>query len=205
VPEERWRDRSLCPGRKAEGALVDEFQQDSPAAKAGLAAGDVSAPLKDSRELARKIGSMAPGTSVKLSILRKGEEKTVALTLGEAPNERKASSGTNTSRAPASDGSRFGLTLAAAGDVAGAGSKGVVVVAVDPGGAATDHGFEVGNIILDVNKKAVSTPSDIRTALSETESQCGQTVRSPTARRLGCWSQAVRGLRRLGQECPLDP
>jgi serine protease Do len=78
---------------KAVGALVDESQQDSPAAKAGVAAGDVitaldGAPLKDSRELARKIGSMAPGTSVKLSILRNGEDKTLALTLGEAPNER---------------------------------------------------------------------------------------------------------------------
>ena len=55
--------------------------------------------------------------------------------------------------------------------MADAGSKGVVVVAVDPGGAAADQGFEVGNIILDVNKKAVSTPSDMRTALSEAESQ----------------------------------
>jgi serine protease Do len=78
---------------KAEGVLVDESQQDSPAAKAGVAAGDVitaldGVPLKDSRELARKIGSMAPGTSVNLSILRNGEDKTLALTLGEAPNER---------------------------------------------------------------------------------------------------------------------
>ena len=80
---------------KAEGALVGASQQDSPAAKAGVAAGDVitaldGAPLKDSRELARKIGSMAPGTSVKLSIIRNGEAKTLALTLGEAPHERKA-------------------------------------------------------------------------------------------------------------------
>ena len=75
---------------KAEGALVDVSQRDSPAAKAGVAAGDIitaldGAPLKDSRELARKIGSMAPGTSVKLSIIRNGEEKTLALTLGEGP------------------------------------------------------------------------------------------------------------------------
>ena len=75
---------------KAEGALVDVSQRDSPAAKAGVAAGDIisaldGAPLKDSRELARKIGSMAPGTSVKLSIIRNGEKKTLALTLVEGP------------------------------------------------------------------------------------------------------------------------
>ena len=159
---------------KAEGALVDVSQRDSPAAKAGVAAGDIisaldGAPLKDSRELARKIGSMAPGTSVKLSIIRNGEEKTLALTLGAAPTERKAHSGTEQSTIPTSQGGRFGLTLAAAGEVAGAGSKGVVVVAVDRDGTAAERGFAAGNIILDVDRKAVSTPSDVRTALSEAE------------------------------------
>jgi serine protease Do len=159
---------------KAEGALVDVSQRDSPAAKAGVAAGDIisaldGVPLKDSRELARKIGSMAPGSSVNLSIVRNGEEKTLALTLGEAPTERKAHSGTEQSTIPTSQGGRFGLTLAAAGEVAGAGSKGVVVVAVDRDGTAAERGFAAGNIILDVDRKAVSTPSDVRTALSEAE------------------------------------
>jgi serine protease Do len=92
------------------------------------------------------------------------------VTLGEAPTERKYSR-TEQSTTSASPDSRFGLTLAAAGDVAGAGNKGVVVVAVDPDGAAAEHGVKVGNIILDVNRKAVSTPSDVRTALSEAESE----------------------------------
>src|SRR6202163_208870 len=54
------------PGlKKAEGALVSEPQNDSPAAKAGIMAGDVITTMdgnavKDSRTLARKIGSMAP-------------------------------------------------------------------------------------------------------------------------------------------------
>jgi serine protease Do len=89
---------------KTEGALVDASQPGSPAAKAGVAAGDVitaldGAPLKDSRELARKIGSMAPGSSVNLSIVRNGENKTLTLTLGEAPTG-KAHSGTEKTRFP---------------------------------------------------------------------------------------------------------
>ena len=112
---------------------------------------------------------MAPGTSVNLSIIRNGEKKTLALTLGEAPTERKAHAATKQSTIPASQGGRFGLTLAAAGEVAGAGSKGVVVVAVDRDGSAAERGFAAGNIILDVDRKAVSTPSDVRTALSEAE------------------------------------
>ena len=73
--------------KKAEGALVSEPQVDSPAAKAGITSGDVITTLdgnavKDSHTLARKIGSMAPGTSVKLGVLHNGSEKTVTLTLG---------------------------------------------------------------------------------------------------------------------------
>ena len=54
---------------------------------------------------------------------------------------RKAHSGTEQSTIPTSQGGRFGLTLAAAGEVAGAGSKGVVVVAVDRDGTAAERGF----------------------------------------------------------------
>jgi serine protease Do len=81
--------------KKAEGALVSEPQVDSPAAKAGITSGDVITTLdgtavKDSPMLARKISSMAPGTSVKLGVLHNGSEKTVTLTLGTLPDERQA-------------------------------------------------------------------------------------------------------------------
>jgi serine protease Do len=74
----------------AQGALVVEPQPNSPAAKAGLASGDIITSLngesiKDDRELMKKVGDMAPGTSVKLAVLRKGEQITVTLTLGELP------------------------------------------------------------------------------------------------------------------------
>jgi S1-C subfamily serine protease len=77
--------------KKPEGVLVvDEPQSGSPAAKAGVLAGDVITAVdgnevKDARDLARKIIAMAPGTAVKLSVQRKGEEKTLSLTLGQQP------------------------------------------------------------------------------------------------------------------------
>jgi serine protease Do len=79
--------------KKAEGALVAEPQSDSPAAKAGVLAGDVITAVdgndvKYPGDVARKIGAMAPGTEVKLSIQRRGEEKTVSLTLGQPPDPR---------------------------------------------------------------------------------------------------------------------
>src|SRR6202795_5411944 len=82
--------------KQAQGAMVDNPQDGSPAAKAGIEAGDVitavnGASVKDSRDLARNISMMAPGSSVKLDILRKGETKTLTLALGEMPNDRQAS------------------------------------------------------------------------------------------------------------------
>ena len=145
--------------KKAEGALVSEPQVDSPAAKAGITSGDVITTLdgnavKDSHMLARKISSMAPGTSVKLGVLHNGSEKTVTLTLGTLPDERQA----NAAPQGSDNGTpRLGMTLAPAGTV-GAGNQGVAVTAVDPNGPAAERGMQSGDVILDVAGKAVSNP-----------------------------------------------
>jgi serine protease Do len=158
--------------KKAVGALVSEPQRDGPAAKAGIESGDVISTVDgntvaDSRELARKIGTMAPGTSVKLGLVRHGEEKTVTLTLGTLPNERQAAATPNTHDVPDSDVPKLGLTLAPGSKVGGSEGNGVVVTAVDPNGVAADHGFQVGDVILDVGGRTVSNPGDVRKQLAE--------------------------------------
>jgi serine protease Do len=155
--------------KKAEGALVDEPQSGSPAAKAGIMSGDVITAVdghdvKDSRDLARQIGAMAPGTSAKLSIWRKGEAKTVSLTIGELSDQRQANAdpqGTSDNGTP-----RLGLTLAPASDVGGAGNQGVAVMAVDPNGPAAEYGIKTGDVILDIAGKMVSKPEDVRQELA---------------------------------------
>jgi serine protease Do len=153
--------------KKAEGALVSEPQNDSPAAKAGILAGDVittldGAAVKDSRTLVRKIGVMAPGTSVKLGVMHNGSERTVTLTLGTLPDERQANAGSQgTEGTP-----RLGLTLAPASAV-GAGNQGVAVTAIDPNGPAADHGMQSGDVILDVAGKTVSNPSDVSKEIAD--------------------------------------
>jgi serine protease Do len=161
--------------KEAKGAMVDEPQDDSPATKAGIAAGDVitavnGTPVKDSRDLARRIAAMAPGTSAKLDILHKGDAKTVTVELGTLPNQRQASANHEHNGPTARGIPHLGLTLAPADDVAGAGTKGVVVTGVDPDGPAAERGFRSGDVILDVGGKSVSSVRDVRKALKDAKS-----------------------------------
>ena len=127
-------------------------------------------PVKDSRDLARNVAALAPGSSVKLDILRNGESKTLTITLGELPKRQHANAG-NQEMQPDSGSPHVGLRLVRANEVAGSGGKGVVVTDVDPKGSAAEHGFQSGDVIVDVGGKAVGDASDVRQALSEAKSQ----------------------------------
>ncbi|HEY7997574.1 MAG TPA: Do family serine endopeptidase [Pseudolabrys sp.] len=167
--------------KKAEGALVAEPQADSPAKKAGIEAGDVitavdGKQVKDARDLAKRIGALAPKTSVKLAILHSGSEKTVTLTLGELPNNKEARADTITPDSSTADLAKLGLTLAPAARVAGAGSQGVVVTGIDSSGVAADHGFSTGDVILEVAGKSVSTPSEVRSVIASARTEGKRTV-----------------------------
>ena len=161
--------------KKAEGALVAEPQDGSPAAKAGILSGDVitavdGTPVKDARELARTIGTIAPNATVKLDIIRGGQAKTISLTLGEMPGQQQAKTDTGNSE-PTSGVPHLGLSVAPASEVSGAGAQGVVVTAVDPDGPAAEQGFQTGTVILDVGGKSVANVGDVRKALVDAKAQ----------------------------------
>jgi serine protease Do len=169
-------------GLKAtQGALVAEPQANSPAVKAGIQAGDVitavnGAPVRDARDLARQIGTMSPGSTVRLTVMQKGEQKTISVTLGELPNEREARA-TPESREPSGLAiPRLGLTLAPATEVAGSGNEGVVVTAVEPDGVAADQGFKAGDVILEVAGRKVASPADVRAGISNAQREGRRTV-----------------------------
>ncbi len=170
--------------KEARGAIVDNPQDGSPAAKAGIEAGDVitavnGTAIKDSRDLARTIATLAPGTSVKLEVFRKGDSKTVTLALGELPNERQAKENRNSDERrgqPNAGTPRLGLSLAPAGDVQGAGQSGVVVTEVDPQGPAAQRGIQTGDVILNVGGKAVASVGDVRSELAQAKSSGKRSV-----------------------------
>jgi serine protease Do len=155
--------------KKAEGAMVLEPQANGPAAKAGIESGDVitavnGEAVKDSRELARTIGNLPPGASVKLNVLHKGKDETLSMTLGQLPAMQEANADSG-SQGQHSDVPRLGLTVAPANSVAGAGKTGVVVTDVDPNSAAAARGLKQGDVILEVAGKSVANPGDISDAV----------------------------------------
>jgi len=156
--------------KHARGAIVDQPQPGSPAAKVGIKAGDVITAIngksvKDSRDLARTIGMMTPGTTVKVALVHNGEAKTLSVTLAKLPKEQTAMAGNNGHGAKGLP--RLGLQLAPASEVAGAGQKGVAVVGVDPSGPAAERGIRTGDVILDVGGKSVANAGEVRSALKQ--------------------------------------
>jgi serine protease Do len=143
------------------GALVDNVQDGTPAAKAGLKAGDVITAINGeavatSRELTRKIAAFKPGTNVELTYRRGGKVETASAQLGTLPNKNTAPAESRKDRSQ-----QLGLRLAPAQEVPGAGDQGVAIVGVDPSSLAADKGLEDGDVILEVDGQAVSTPGEV--------------------------------------------
>ena len=157
--------------KKAQGALVVAPQKDGPAAKAGVEAGDVitaanGQSVKDARELARIIGGFAPGSTVKLDVLHKGQSKVVSLTLGQLPNAQQAKADTEADGKGSTQGidvPHLGLRLAPG--KADSASNGVVITKVEPKSTAAERGLKKGDVILEVAGKNVMKPGDVGAAL----------------------------------------
>jgi serine protease Do len=180
----------------AQGALVSEPQPGSPAAKAGIESGDIITavngnPVKDARDLAKQIGLMAPNSSVKLTVIRKGAERTITLTLGQMPSDqpqarRQPDIQRERDQGPVSI-PRLGLRLAPATD-----DEGAVVRNVEPDGIAAEHGLQVGDIILEAAGKRVRNPRDVVTAVTAAQNDGKRTVLLRVKSRQGTRFVAIR-------------
>lgn len=149
---------------EAKGAIVSDITADSPAEKAGIEEGDTilqvnGRDVKDAKDLARKVAALSPNSIAKLAILRDGKNETLNVTLGQQTADRVALA------SPAASGESkmddLGLTLAPSSDVPGSVANGVVVVGVEDGSEAAEKGLQVGDVIVEVGGKTVTSPKDV--------------------------------------------
>lgn len=156
---------------KDQGALVVEPQEGSPGAKAGLEAGDVilaldGKPIKNARDLSVKVASAGPSTEVDLSVWRKGETKSIEVTLGDLANAGGNAQQDEGERAPApakqDDLPSMGLTVAPteSGD-------GLLIADVDPDSEAAARGISEGDRIASINNTEVKDVAEAKRILAE--------------------------------------
>jgi serine protease Do len=74
--------------KEARGALVAEAVKGSPAEKAGIKTGDTilaveGQPIREARDLSRRIAAYAPGRTVQVTVYRDGQERQVSLEIAK--------------------------------------------------------------------------------------------------------------------------
>jgi serine protease Do len=165
-----------------QGALIGDVERGSPADKAGLHPGDVVIKLDanlvpDSRSLQLAIGQMQPGRVVHLTIIRDGKQSEVSATLVEHPNppkkEESSSNERDSSASQILDGVQAtAMTSQIARELQlPANTKGVVLMEVAPGSAAADAGLKRGDVILEVNRKPITTLEQLAQSVSHSGKQ----------------------------------
>src|SRR5690606_27390735 len=159
----------------ARGALVAAVTPAGPAEQAGIQPGDVilsfdGKRVERMRRLPRIVAETRIGRDVQAEVWRKGETKTLSITVGEL----KEPDDTETA-AVAQDGEKpeevmvasLGLSVAPitpelrsrheiTEDVTG-----LVVTGIEPGGPAEDKAIQVGDVIVEVNQDPVAEAADV--------------------------------------------
>jgi serine protease Do len=100
---------------KAQGVLVRGVEEDSPAEKAGIEAGDIitrfdGKAVDKPADLPRAVGNTKPGSKVGITVFRRGSAKELSITVAEIAAEKVAAAAPD-KKAPAASGQHWGLTV----------------------------------------------------------------------------------------------
>src|SRR6202522_1264835 len=151
------------------GALIASVTPDSPASDAGLKEGDVVTAVnghsvETGSDLQVIVSEDAPGSKIELDVMRNGHSEKVELTVGEYHKQQEVASAAG----PEDGHPRLGIAISdltpdvrqqlnLPPDV-----KGVAVAQVQPGSPAEDAGLSGGDVILEINRKPVSSADQFR-------------------------------------------
>jgi membrane-associated protease RseP (regulator of RpoE activity) len=175
------------------GVIVKMVVPGSPADEAGLRQSDIilrfdGHKLTDSDELIRYMRRQKPGDEVTIDVVRKGEEKSVAVVLGTRDDDRDLDKdmmknlpptlsyydkSLNLYRSSLSD-SYIGVTLEnlnyQLGEYFGVkDGKGALITEVMDDSPATKAGLKAGDVIIEIDGTEVDEPSDVREGVREKE------------------------------------
>jgi serine protease Do len=154
---------------RSHGALVEEVEPDSPARASGVAAGDVIVAVDGqdvghSEDLPRMIASHAPGSHVKLSVVRDKQKREIDVTLAKLEDKTASNdaAGGDDSQADPETAQRSNAIGVRVAEQDGH----VVVERVAPDGPA-DGKLRPGDVIDEVNRAHVSSASDLAAKLKD--------------------------------------
>lgn len=165
---------------KPKGALVANVNPDSPAAEAGLKAGDVilsydGKPIDRSGLLPPMVGATPSGSKVPVEILRNGHAETVTVKIGrlqEKPETLAGNSDQNTDKAA------LGLAVSDLDkqqrQSLGLKDQGVLVNGMQPDSPAEDAGFQPNDVILSFDHEQVKSVAQLRDLVKQVPA--GKTV-----------------------------
>ncbi|MCH2173137.1 DegQ family serine endoprotease [Myxococcota bacterium] len=157
------------------GALVSDVLEDGPALRAGIEKGDViiqfdGVAIKEMKDLPQLVAQTPVGKKVQVVVLRDGKRKTLTTKIAEMDDD-----GPKAAKEPEeSSTTEFGLrvqelTPELADQLNLDSKQGVLVAAVEPGSAAGEAGIRRGDVILEVNRKAVNDTEALSDELSNVD------------------------------------
>ena len=149
------------------GILVAQVSKNSPAEKAGIKQGDVIVEF-DGKKVEKvspfrnKVALKKPGSKQKITLLRNGKRKIIFIIIGELSKEELSASGETTQNL-----NKLGLTVQTltpdlAKQLGLQNEKGVLVTRVTPDTVAAIAGIKAGAVILEVNRKPVSSAGEFK-------------------------------------------
>ena len=154
---------------KRQGALISSVVKDSPAKDAGIQPGDVilkfnGKSIKDWHQLPILVANVEIGKTVPVEISRDGKRKTLRVKIAKAKEEKKTSVVQEASKTDKLGLKVKNLDENSARTLGVDVTKGVYVSEIDRSSAAFAKGIRRGDVILELNRKKVSSVADYRRA-----------------------------------------